>query len=213
MLTRGAVLAIVGCLGVASLLGLGGCSTSSEPTSAAVRRAAQSPPNPGPLIPYTPAAPAAPMPAATAPRPAMSAPAVTPPVTPPAQPAAAPAPRPPVVEFAANPSLRSIHFEFDRYEVRPVDAEILDQNAKWLQANPQHLLLIEGHCDDRGTPEYNLALGERRARAALDYLSAKGVQANRMTIVSYGKERPLCQEGNEACWSKNRRAQFLVKAK
>jgi peptidoglycan-associated lipoprotein len=213
MLTPGRVLGIVWFLTVATLLG--GCTTT-ESTPASVRRAAQPPPNPGPLIPYTPATPSAPAAATTTPRPAVATPTATAPTGAPsssAQPAAAPASRPPVAEFASNPALRDIHFEFDRYEIRPVDAEILDQNAKWMQANPQSLLLIEGHCDQRGTPEYNLALGERRARAALDYLSAKGVQAGRMTIVSYGKERPLCQEQAESCWSKNRRAQFLAKAK
>jgi len=214
MLTPGRVLAIVWVLAAATLAGC----TTTESTPASVRKAAQSPPNPGPLIPYTPVTPAAPAAATTATTsrtgvatPIAAAPTATP--RSPAQPAAAPAPKPPVAEFTANPALRDIHFEFDRYDIRPVDAEILDQNVKWMQANPQSLLLIEGHCDQRGTPEYNLALGERRARAALDYLSSKGVQASRMTIVSYGKEKPLCQEQAEACWTKNRRAQFLVKGK
>ena len=74
-------------------------------------------------------------------------------------------------------------------------------------------MLIEGHCDERGTNEYNLALGERRAKAAMNYLVSQGVQANRITIISYGKERPVCNEQNESCWSKNRRAHFLVKAR
>jgi peptidoglycan-associated lipoprotein len=72
--------------------------------------------------------------------------------------------------------------------------------------------LIEGHCDERGTPEYNLALGERRAQAAMSYLVALGIQANRISIVSYGHQQPLCTERNEACWAKNRRAHFLVKS-
>jgi peptidoglycan-associated lipoprotein len=213
MLSRGVVVAVIGMLGVATWLS--GCSSMTESTPTAVKRAAQPPPNPGPLIPYTPVAPTPP-PTATAtlpPRTAAAPPAPTaaPAAPPAAQPAPAAAPRPPVVEFAANPALRNIQFDFDRYDIRPVDAEILDENAKWLSGNPQYLLLIEGHCDDRGTPEYNLALGERRARATLDYLAAKGIQVNRMTIVSYGKERPLCQEQAEPCRAKNRRAQFLVK--
>ena len=73
-------------------------------------------------------------------------------------------------------------------------------------------MLIEGHADERGTVEYNLALGERRAKAAMNYLVAQGVQASRFTVISYGEERPFCTEHNEACWSKNRRAHFLVKA-
>jgi peptidoglycan-associated lipoprotein len=74
-------------------------------------------------------------------------------------------------------------------------------------------VLIEGHCDERGTNEYNLALGERRAKATMNYLVGQGVQANRITIISYGKERPTCTEHSEACWAKNRRAHFLVKAR
>jgi len=72
-------------------------------------------------------------------------------------------------------------------------------------------LLIEGHCDERGTNEYNLALGERRAKATMNYLVSQGIQANRITIISYGEERPICTEKTEACWAKNRRANFLVK--
>jgi peptidoglycan-associated lipoprotein len=74
------------------------------------------------------------------------------------------------------------------------------------------LVLIEGHCDERGTNEYNLALGERRAKAAMSYLVSQGVQANRITLISYGKERPVCGQHNEECWVKNRRARFQVKA-
>ena len=119
--------------------------------------------------------------------------------------------RPVVKEYAAVPELRDIHFDFDRYDVRPGDAKVLDANAQWLRTNPNHLVLIEGHCDERGTNEYNLALGERRAKSAMNYLVSQGVQANRITIISYGEERPACTEKNEECWSRNRRAHFLVK--
>lgn len=125
--------------------------------------------------------------------------------------AEAPTPRPAPREFTAIPELRDINFDFDRYDIRPADANILDANAAWLKTNPGHLVLIEGHCDERGTNEYNLALGERRAKAAMNYLVSQGVQASRITIISYGEERPLCAEHNEACWAKNRRAHFLVK--
>jgi len=118
-----------------------------------------------------------------------------------------PAPR----EFVTIPELRTIHFDFDKYDIRPEDAKTLDTNAAWLKANANHLVLIEGHCDERGTNEYNVALGERRAKAAMNYLVAQGVRANRVTIVSYGEERPLCREHDEACWSQNRRAEFRVK--
>jgi peptidoglycan-associated lipoprotein len=119
-----------------------------------------------------------------------------------------PAPR----EFVAIPELKDINFDFDKYDIRPGDARILDENARWMKANPRYLILIEGHCDERGTNEYNLALGERRAKATMNYLVGQGVQAARVTMISYGEERPICNEKNEACWAKNRRAHFLVKA-
>ena len=115
-------------------------------------------------------------------------------------------------EFRPTAALTDIHFDFDKYAIRPEDAKILDQNAAWMKANPNDLILIEGHADERGTNEYNLALGDRRARATKDSLIAQGVQASRLTTISYGEERPLCVEHNEACWAKNRRAHFLVKA-
>lgn len=142
-------------------------------------------------VPPTPAPPAPPAPTTAA-----------------AQPATRPAPK----EFAVNANVKDIFFDFDKYNIRPGDAKILDANAQWLKANPGQLVLIEGHCDERGTVEYNLALGERRAKAAMNYLVAQGVQASRFTVISYGKERPFCRESNEACWSQNRRDHFLVKA-
>ena len=131
----------------------------------------------------------------------------------PAQPATTPSARPQPLEFTANPNLRDVFFDFDKYDIRPEDARTLDANANWLKSNPNQLVLIEGHCDERGTNEYNLALGERRAKAAMNYLVSQGVQASRITIISYGEERPTCTEKNESCWAKNRRAHFLVKAR
>ena len=119
--------------------------------------------------------------------------------------------RPVPSEFAPVADLRDIHFAFDKHDVRAGDAKILDANAAWLKANARDLLLIEGHCDERGTNEYNLALGERRAKATMNYLVSQGVAAARITVVSYGEERPVCTEHTEACWAKNRRAHFLVK--
>jgi len=121
--------------------------------------------------------------------------------------------RPAPAEFAARAELEDIHFDFDRHDIRPGDARILDVSAAWLQENPGTLVLIEGHCDERGTDAYNLALGDRRAKAAVDYLVSRGIQAERMTTLSYGKERPVCQEHTAACWAQNRRAHFLVKAR
>jgi peptidoglycan-associated lipoprotein len=85
-------------------------------------------------------------------------------------------------------------------------------NAAWLKDNSHALLLIEGHADERGTNEYNLALGERRAKAAVDYLVSQGVHTARIKSVSYGEERPLCVGRTETCWARNRRAHFLIKA-
>jgi len=119
--------------------------------------------------------------------------------------------RPSLKEFTAVAALKDVFFEFDKYDIRAEDAKTLDANATWLKANAENLVLIEGHCDERGTNEYNLALGERRAKAAMNYLVSQGVQANRITIISYGEERPVCNEKNESCLGKNRRAHFLVK--
>ena len=119
--------------------------------------------------------------------------------------------RPAPGDFQPAADLRDVHFDFDRYTIRPDSAKILDRNAAWLMANAGNLLLIEGHCDERGTSEYNLTLGERRAHATLNYLVAQGVSARRITIVSYGEERPQCKEATEDCWAKNRRTHFLVK--
>jgi len=126
---------------------------------------------------------------------------------------AAPSTTPPAPsEFRETPNLKDVFFDFDKYDIRSADAKMLDTNAAWLKTN-DNLVLIEGHCDERGTNEYNLALGERRAKATMNYLVGQGVQANRITIISYGKERPTCTEHSEACWAKNRRAHFLVKAR
>jgi peptidoglycan-associated lipoprotein len=124
-----------------------------------------------------------------------------------------PAGRPAPAEFTASPELAAIHFDFDRYDIRPGDAAILEANAAWLRANTGTRVLIEGNCDERGTDAYNLALGDRRAKAAMDYLVSRGIQAERITTLSYGKERPLCREHTEACWAKNRRADFGAKAR
>ena len=121
--------------------------------------------------------------------------------------------RPNPKDFTAKTDLRDIRFEFDSYEIRGDDAQVLDQNADLMKANPGWLILVEGHADQRGTPDYNLALSERRAKASMNYLVSRGVRANRISVMSYGKERPLCNDASEDCWSKNRRAHFAVKAK
>ena len=114
-------------------------------------------------------------------------------------------------DFSEAAALRDIHFDFDRAAFRAEDTRILDANARWLVANSGTLVLIEGHADERGTNEYNLALGENRARVTRDQLVARGVAASRITLVSYGEERPQCRQSSEGCWAQNRRAHFLVK--
>jgi peptidoglycan-associated lipoprotein len=114
-------------------------------------------------------------------------------------------------EFVETAALRDLYFDFDRYDIRTGDKTTLDENARWLKTNQSALLLIEGHADERGTNEYNLALGERRAKATRDYLVSVGIDSGRITVISYGEERPTCTEKAEACWAKNRRAHFLVK--
>ncbi|SDB47271.1 peptidoglycan-associated lipoprotein [Desulfonatronum thiosulfatophilum] len=103
-----------------------------------------------------------------------------------------------------------IHFAYDSYELRPDAREILQTKSELLKQNQEIRLLIEGHTDERGTSEYNLALGERRARAAYEFLVLLGVSPNRLQIVSYGKERPLNPASNETAWAQNRRAQFRL---
>jgi peptidoglycan-associated lipoprotein len=162
----------------------------------------------------TAASAAAPAPAAApSPAPAPSTPSAAAPAPPAPAAAAAPAqaPRPVPKEFMAVAALKEVYFDFDKYDIRPEDAKTLDANATWLKSNGDNLVLIEGHCDERGTNEYNLALGERRAKSTMNYLVSQGIQANRITIISYGEERPVCTEKTEACWAKNRRANFLVK--
>ncbi|GIW40398.1 MAG: hypothetical protein KatS3mg076_0975 [Candidatus Binatia bacterium] len=105
--------------------------------------------------------------------------------------------------------LRDINFAFDSFELDEQAREILKQNAQWLKDNPRVAVEIEGHCDERGTIEYNLALGAKRARAAKEYLVTLGVEPDRLTTISYGEELPLCRESTEECWAKNRRAHFV----
>jgi peptidoglycan-associated lipoprotein len=106
--------------------------------------------------------------------------------------------------------LSDIHFDYNDYTVRPQDSEILRGNADWLQKNNNNRVQIEGHCDERGSEEYNIALGAKRAQAAKDYLQTLGVAADRMSTISYGKELPLCTEHTEDCWEQNRRDHFVV---
>ncbi len=108
--------------------------------------------------------------------------------------------------------LKDIYFEFDRYDLRADARDVLRANADWLKKNPSATVEIEGHCDERGTAEYNLALGAKRAQAAKDYLTTLGVEAKRLSTISYGEEIPVCSEHTEECWQKNRHDRFVVKS-
>ena len=107
--------------------------------------------------------------------------------------------------------LRDVNFDFDRYDLRPDARAILKTNADWLKANSLARVEIEGHADERGTNEYNLALGIKRANSVKRYLGDLGIVPGRLSTVSYGEELLLCKEQNEICWAKNRRAHFAIK--
>jgi peptidoglycan-associated lipoprotein len=103
-----------------------------------------------------------------------------------------------------------IYFDYDQYDVRDDAQPVLQTVATWLLKNMPAKILIEGHCDDRGTNEYNLALGDRRAKAVRDYLVALGIASDRIETISYGEEEPLCTDQTEECWATNRRAHFII---
>jgi peptidoglycan-associated lipoprotein len=116
-------------------------------------------------------------------------------------------------EFAAVPELTTIRFDFDKAVIRSDAADVLVGHAAWLKDHEDTAVMVEGHCDERGTAEYNVALGDRRAKAVKDYLSLYGVAPERISTVSYGKERPTCTAATEACREENRRAEFRVKSR
>jgi len=114
-------------------------------------------------------------------------------------------------EAPARIVFRDAFFDFDKFNLRPDAIEALSYDAKLLSEHPEIRIVIEGHCDERGTIEYNLALGEKRARAAKDFLVRYGIEPDRIEIISYGEEKPFALGHNEAAWAKNRRAHFVIK--
>jgi peptidoglycan-associated lipoprotein len=109
--------------------------------------------------------------------------------------------------------LKDVYFDFDKYDIQPADAAILKENAALLKKYTNVKIQIEGHCDERGTNEYNLALGERRANSAKNYLMTLGVSPGRISAISYGEERPIDSGHNEEAWGKNRRAHTIITGK
>ncbi len=99
----------------------------------------------------------------------------------------------------------TVHFALNQYNIEDADKQVLGRQAAWLSKYPAVRVTVEGHCDERGTREYNLALGARRANAVKEFLVSQGVSTGRVETISYGKERPICTESNEACWAQNRR--------
>jgi peptidoglycan-associated lipoprotein len=134
---------------------------------------------------------------------AVSAPSPAPPATPVTA-------RPSLSEFVEIPELRDVYFDLDKFAIRPDAVPVLQANLAWLKTHASALVLIEGHCDERGTDADNLALGERRANAVRDYLVERGIAAERITVISYGEARPACVARTQACWARNRRAHFLA---
>jgi len=152
------------------------------------KKAAQTPPTPPPAPPQ----------------------AATPPPTPPTPPTNETPPTPPPTAHVTSGDFTPAFFDFDSYTLRDDARGALDQDAKLLRDNGDIKVTIEGHCDERGTAEYNQALGERRAQAAREYLVAAGIQTGRLQIISYGKERPFDPGHDEGAWQKNRRAHFVI---
>jgi len=166
-----------------------------------------------PAVP--PAAPPPPPPVAVTPPPPPPPPVVPPPPT--------PVPVPPteeelfarmtVMELNEKKPLADVFFEYDKSDLSDVARASLQKDADWMKRWMSTKITIEGHADSRGTNEYNLALGERRATAARDYMVSLGVVASRISVVSKGEEQPFCTEENEACWAQNRRGHFIITAK
>ncbi len=110
--------------------------------------------------------------------------------------------------FAQN--VHDIYFDYDKFDIRPDAIPVLQANAEFLRKYSQLTISLEGHCDERGSAEYNLGLGDRRATSAKEYLISLGIDGNRIRTISYGKERPICSEATEECWQRNRRAHFVL---
>jgi peptidoglycan-associated lipoprotein len=165
-----------------------------------------------------------PPPQAPAPPPPPPAAASAPPPPPPPPPPPAPPPPRPLSEeeiftrktleqLNAEKPLNDVFFDLDRSDIREEGKAALQKDADWMKRWTSTQVTVEGHCDSRGSAEYNLGLGSRRATAVKEYLVSLGIAANRITTVSKGKEQPFCREENESCWQQNRRGHFVITAK
>jgi peptidoglycan-associated lipoprotein len=134
-------------------------------------------------------------------------------ITPPEQKESEPPAPPREDHFIKAAELAPIHFDFDKADVRKDALDTLTAHAAWLKEHADAVLLIEGHCDERGTDEYNVALGERRAKSVSELLAAQGIAPDRISITSFGRERPICTDNTEECRMKNRRAEFRIKTR
>lgn len=179
-------------LGLAALLTVGACAKKAPVA------APEAPPPPPPTTPAPPPPPPPPPPPSTPSAPLSEEELFA---------------RKTLDELNQEQPLQDVFFAFDRSELSEQSIERLSRNATWLKRWASTRITVEGHCDSRGTAEYNLALGERRARAVRDYLVSLGVPNERVLIVSKGKEQPFCDEETESCWSQNRRGHFVITAK
>ncbi|MFA5162590.1 MAG: peptidoglycan-associated lipoprotein Pal [Elusimicrobiales bacterium] len=114
-------------------------------------------------------------------------------------------------DFASDPSLGTVYFDYDRYAISDSTRGTLEKNADALKSKKGNDILVEGHCDERGTVEYNIALGQKRAREVREYYIRLGVDGGKVATISYGEERPVCPDHNETCWAKNRRAETKLR--
>jgi peptidoglycan-associated lipoprotein len=180
------------------------CVVLSFGIAACGKKPAPAPPAPPPPPPTAPAAPPAPPPPAPPPPSAPAAPALT------EEEIFA---KKTLEQLNAERPLADVFFDLDEATVRDDARPALQKNAEWLKRWASTRISIEGHCDERGSAEYNLALGDRRGNAVKDYLVSLGINANRINVVTKGKESPFCSEASEACWQQNRRGHFLITAK
>lgn len=115
-----------------------------------------------------------------------------------------------LLPYEETTKLQDIHFNFDKYDLDNNAKKTLQQNAQFLKNNPRMKIEIQGHCDERGTNNYNIALGQRRAHSTKKFLVSQGIDSSRVNVISYGEEKPFCFDSNETCWFQNRRAHFMV---